>query len=77
MPLLSVVAVEDESVPSESGRSLVRAAGRFGSLEEIAGTGHTFGAVHPSREMTPAIEQAIEATLAHFDRTLKPEQEPA
>jgi dienelactone hydrolase len=77
VPVLSVVAVDDESVPAESGRILVRAAGRFGSLEEISGTGHTFGAVHPPGETTPAIEQAIEATLAHFDRTLKSEQEAA
>lgn len=73
VPLLAVVAPEDESVPAESGRSLARAAGAFGSLEEIPGTGHTLGAVHPPRGTTPALERAISATLSHFERALKRE----
>jgi dienelactone hydrolase len=68
--LLSVVASLDESVPPFSGRRLASAAGQFGSLHEIAATGHTFGAAHPFRGPTPALEEAIRVTLDHFDRTL-------
>jgi pimeloyl-ACP methyl ester carboxylesterase len=70
VPLLSVVATADESVAPASGRRLASAAGQFGSLHEIAGTGHTFGAAHPFPGPTPALEEAIRATREHFDRTL-------
>ena len=70
VPLLSVVAAADDSVAPASGRSLASAAGRFGSLHEIAGSGHTFGAVHPFAGATPALEEAILATREHFDRAL-------
>jgi pimeloyl-ACP methyl ester carboxylesterase len=70
-PLLVVVAADDESVPPEAGRRLARAApaGR-GSLRELPGTGHTFGAAHPWQETPAAFEAALAATLEHFDRTL-------
>jgi pimeloyl-ACP methyl ester carboxylesterase len=70
VPLLSVVAAADESVAPASGRRLASAAGPLGSLSEIAGTGHTFGAAHPFPGPTPALEEAILATREHFDRTL-------
>lgn len=70
VPLLSVVALADETVPPASGRRLASAAGQFGSLHEVAGTGHTFGAAHPFAGSTPALEEAILATREHFDRTL-------
>jgi pimeloyl-ACP methyl ester carboxylesterase len=70
VPLLSVVAALDETVPPFAGRRLASAAGEFGSLREIAGTGHTFGAAHPFRGPTPALEEAIRVTRDHFDRTL-------
>jgi pimeloyl-ACP methyl ester carboxylesterase len=70
VPLLSVVATDDESVAPASGRRLASAAGQFGSLHEIAGTGHTFGAAHPFPGPTSALEEAIRATREHFDRTL-------
>jgi len=70
VPLLSVVALADESVAPASGRRLASAAGQFGSLHEVAGTGHTFGAAHPFAGSTPALEEAILATREHFDRTL-------
>jgi uncharacterized protein len=70
VPLLSVVALADETVPPASGRRLASAAGRLGSLREVAGTGHTFGAAHPFVGPTPALEEAILATREHFDRTL-------
>jgi uncharacterized protein len=70
VPLLSVVAAADESVAPASGRRLASAAGLLGSLREIAGTGHTFGAAHPFAGPTPALEEAVLATREHFDRTL-------
>jgi dienelactone hydrolase len=71
VPILAVVAEADESVPPASGRRLASAAGPLGSLSEIAGTGHTFGAAHPFAGPTPALEEAILATREHFDRTLR------
>jgi uncharacterized protein len=69
-PLLCVVASEDESVSSASGRHLAEAAGGEGSLHEIRATGHTFGAVHPFAGATPALEDALAVTIEQFDRTL-------
>jgi pimeloyl-ACP methyl ester carboxylesterase len=70
-PLLVLVAADDESVPPEAGRRLARAApaGR-GSLRELPGTGHTFGAAHPWQGTPAAFDAALAATLEHFDRTL-------
>ena len=70
VPLLAVVAAADETVAPASGRRLASSAGQFGSLHEIAGTGHTFGAAHPFPGPTPALEEAIRATREHFERTL-------
>lgn len=69
VPLLCVVAGEDETVPPAAGRRLVTAAGAFGSLHEIPATGHTFGAAHPFPGSTPALEEAIRVTRDHFGRT--------
>jgi len=70
VPLLAVVAAQDETVPAAAGRRIATAAGRFGSVEEIAATGHTFGAAHPFTAPTPALEEAIRVTREHFDRTI-------
>jgi pimeloyl-ACP methyl ester carboxylesterase len=70
VPLLSVVATADESVAPASGRRLSSAAGPLGSLHEISGSGHTFGAAHPFTGPTPALEEATFVTREHFDRTL-------
>jgi pimeloyl-ACP methyl ester carboxylesterase len=71
VPLLVIVAREDESVPPETGVRLSRAApAPLSGLVEIPATGHTFGATHPFTGSTPALEQAIGSTIQHFDRTL-------
>jgi len=70
VPLLAVVAAQDETVPVAAGRRLASAAGQFGSVHEIPATGHTFGAAHPFPGSTPALEEAIRATREHFDRTI-------
>jgi uncharacterized protein len=71
VPLLCVVASEDESVPAASGRRLASAAGERGSLSEIGSTGHTFGAAHQFRKPTPALEEAIRVTRDQFRQTLE------
>ncbi len=71
VPLLCVVATEDDAVPAASGRRLARAAGTLGSVREIGSTGHTFGAGHPFGAPTPALEEALLVTREHFDRTLR------
>jgi uncharacterized protein len=70
VPLLAVVAAQDETVPPAAGGRLATAAGQFGSVREIAATGHTFGAAHPFPGPTPALEEALRVTSEHFDRTL-------
>lgn len=70
LPLLCVVAASDETVPPAAARRLVAAARGFGSLHEIAATGHTFGAIHPFSGSTDALEEALRVTREHFDRTL-------
>lgn len=71
VPLLVLVAADDESVPADSGRSLARAvAPPRGTLVELPGTGHTFGATHPPGEIPAPLEQAVALTERHFARTL-------
>jgi len=70
LPLLAVVAAQDETVPAAAGRRLASSAGELGAVHEIAATGHTFGAAHPFSGSTPALEEAIRATREHFDRTI-------
>jgi dienelactone hydrolase len=71
VPLLVVVAADDESVPPVSGRKIARAAAaERASLRELPSTGHTFGAAHPWRGAPPAFDAAVSATLEHFGRTL-------
>ncbi len=65
-PLLLVHGTDDESVPASEGRDLRDASG--GTLLEIEGAGHTFGAVHPFAGPTPHLEQAA-AALSEFFQT--------
>jgi len=64
-PLLVVHGTADESVSIEDGRRLEQCGG---TLHEIPGATHTFGAVHPFAGPTPHLEQAVEA-IAGFFRT--------
>ena len=76
-PLLVVHGEEDTSVPPAEGRSLVEsaiAAGRAARYSPIAGTQHTFDAVHPFDGPTPALLRAwtevrafLETYLVRFD----------
>lgn len=64
-PLFVVHGDADESVSIEDGRRL---QGAGGTLLEIPGATHTFGAVHPFAGPTPHLEQAVDA-IAGFFRT--------
>ena len=76
-PLLVVHGEEDTSVPPAEGRSLVEsaiAAGRAARWSPLAGTQHTFDAVHPFAGPTPALLRAwaevrafLETYLVRFD----------
>ncbi len=70
VPVLAVVAAQDETVPPAAGLRIASAAGVRGSVHGIAATGHTFGSAHPFPGTTPALEEAIRVTREHFDRTI-------
>jgi uncharacterized protein len=71
VPWLIVHGQEDEAVDMIEGERLAAAA-RSTSAEflPVEGAGHTFGAAHPWRGPTPALERVEDATLAFFSREL-------
>lgn len=70
VPWLIVHGRNDETVSVEEGRALARAA-RQGRLVLVDGAGHTFEARHPFSGSTPQLDQALDATLAHFQPYLE------
>lgn len=66
-PWLVVHGAEDATVPPEEARRLAE-AGPAADLLVLEGSGHTFEAVHPLEETTPALEAALAATLRHLRR---------
>jgi pimeloyl-ACP methyl ester carboxylesterase len=70
-PLLVVHGEDDTSVPVSEARALHGAA-RPGRAEllTIAGTGHTFGAVHPWKGPTPELNRALEHSVVWLLATL-------
>ena len=68
-PWLIVHGVGDLSVRSDEARSLARAAQKA-RLVLVDGAGHTFEARHPFAGGTPALDRALDATVAHFARHL-------
>ncbi len=70
IPWLLVHGSADETVPLEEAHDLLDCAGDNAKLLTIEDTGHTFGAAHPFGGATPELEQATEAALSHFLRTL-------
>jgi pimeloyl-ACP methyl ester carboxylesterase len=65
VPLLVVHGADDASVPASEARAL-HAAARPGRAELLVlpDTGHTFGAEHPWKGTTPALERAVEHSIA-------------
>jgi dienelactone hydrolase len=70
-PLLVVHGESDTSVSESEGRAL-HAAARRGRAEllTIAGSGHTFEAVHPWKGTTPALERALEHSIVWLQASL-------
>jgi dienelactone hydrolase len=66
VPWLIVHGRNDETVSVDEGRALARAA-RQGRLVLVDGAGHTFEARHPFAGSTPQLDQALDATVAHFE----------
>jgi uncharacterized protein len=71
MPYLTVHGLDDESVAVDAARRLHDYA-KTGQAELalIEGGTHTFGTKHPFEGSTPALEQAIDRTVAWFRRWL-------
>ncbi len=69
VPWLVVHGEEDATVPVGEARRLA-GAGPYARLQVVAGSGHTFEAVHPLAGTTPGLEAAVEATLHHYRGTL-------
>jgi len=71
-PFLILHGEQDLSVRIEDGQRLASMADpELTEFERIPRTNHTFGAVHPFAESTPALEWAIDRTATYLDRTLK------
>jgi len=70
VPWLIVHGTDDEAVALAEGQRLAAAA-PGARLLAVEGAGHTFGAVHPWRGPTPALERVEDATLAFFAETLR------
>jgi dienelactone hydrolase len=70
IPWLLVHGADDETVPLEEAHDLLDCAGENAKLLTIEDAGHTFGAAHPFKGATPELEQASDAALSHFLRTL-------
>jgi dienelactone hydrolase len=72
VPWLIVHGSEDEAVAVFEGKRLADAApAETARFLEIEGGGHTFGAAHPWRGTTPALERVTDATLAFFAAELR------
>jgi dienelactone hydrolase len=71
IPYLTLHGTDDESVAVEAAHRLHGFANRaHAELALIDGGTHTFGTKHPFEGSTPALEQAIERTVAWFRRWL-------
>jgi pimeloyl-ACP methyl ester carboxylesterase len=70
LPWLIVHGAVDESVSVRDAQSLYRWSGERAELLLVPRGGHTFGARHPWAGSTPELDQAMDATVGWFLRTL-------
>jgi dienelactone hydrolase len=70
VPWLIIHGTDDEAVALAEGERLAAAA-KGARFMAVQGAGHTFGAAHPWRGPTPALEQVENATMAFFAETLR------
>ncbi len=69
VPWLVLHGESDRTVDLAEAEALARAA-RAGRLHVIAGAGHTFEVGHPFTAPSPALDEAIQASVGHFSRHL-------
>lgn len=69
VPWLIVHGTEDATVDPSDARALAD-SGTLTQLKMVEGTGHTFNARHPLGHIPRPLEEAVDATVAHFVRTL-------
>jgi pimeloyl-ACP methyl ester carboxylesterase len=69
-PWLIVHGEVDETVSIREAQQLHRASGERAELLVVRHGGHTFGARHPWAGTTPELDQAMDATVGWFLRTL-------
>ncbi len=70
-PLLVMAGEQDLTTkPAEAEAVATAAAGDLTELRLIPNTGHTFGAEHPYKGMTPALRQVIDHSKAFFEKYL-------
>jgi len=70
VPWLVLHGKDDETVDLRDG-ILLADAGARAEAHWVPGAGHTFGARHPFEGPTPALLDALDATVAHFAQTLR------
>jgi pimeloyl-ACP methyl ester carboxylesterase len=70
VPWLMAHGTADESVPLREGRVLEISASSPARFFPIEGAGHTYGAVHPWKGMTPALETLFDASIETLSRAL-------
>jgi len=70
VPWLLAHGTADESVPLREARALVAASPQARFLP-IEGGGHTYGAVHPWKGMTPELESLFDASIEVLSQALR------
>ena len=70
-PLLMIHGDADETIPLAEPRRVADSAAEDSEFVVLEGAGHTFGAVHPFKGMTPHLEEAIDRTIGWFSRHLQ------
>jgi uncharacterized protein len=70
VPWLLAHGTADESVPLREARALVAASSQARFLP-IEGGGHTYGAVHPWKGMTPELESLFDASIEILSQALR------
>jgi len=70
-PLLMLHGREDEAIPFEEAERLGRGAPDSAEFVAIDDAGHTFGAAHPFKGMTPALQEVMDRSIDWFSRHLQ------
>jgi uncharacterized protein len=70
VPWLLAHGTADESVPLLEAKAIASSAGARARFLPIDGAGHTYGAVHPWKGMTPALEALFDASIETLSHAL-------